>query len=187
MSDLKMSHEKMSDFVWFPLRKFAPVIKQRNLDLESFWNSLIFFNKKYMTSDLNMSHGKMPDFVSFSLFGFTLMMMMMNCFCGMVDRRKAFSSSLSSSRDPNLRHAASRVWTCAEPGFRLSWMKLCSSDNHYTTAPQSFSHKTEKFRFSKSLKYFNIFLSKKSQTSACPVKQCLIWVDNKFESVSLFE
>ena len=31
----------------------------------------------------------------------------------------------------NLRHAASRVWTCAEPEFRLSWMKLCSSDNHY--------------------------------------------------------
>ena len=30
------------------------------------------------------------------------MMMMMNCFCGMVDRRKA-----------NLRHAVSRTWTCA--------------------------------------------------------------------------
>ena len=28
----------------------------------------------------------------------------------------------------NLRHAASRVWTCAEPEFRLRWMKLCSSD-----------------------------------------------------------
>ena len=36
----------------------------------------------------------------------------------------------------NLRHTASRVWTCAEPEFRFSWMKLCSSDNHYTTAPQ---------------------------------------------------
>ena len=31
----------------------------------------------------------------------------------------------------NLRHAASRVWTCAESEFRLYWMKLCSSDNHY--------------------------------------------------------
>ena len=36
----------------------------------------------------------------------------------------------------NLRHAASKVWTSAEPEFWLSWMKLCSSDNHYTTAPQ---------------------------------------------------
>ena len=33
----------------------------------------------------------------------------------------------------NLRHAASMVWTCAKPGFRLRWMKLCSRDNHYTT------------------------------------------------------
>ena len=31
----------------------------------------------------------------------------------------------------NLRHAASRVWTCAESEFRLCLMKLCSSDNHY--------------------------------------------------------
>ena len=38
----------------------------------------------------------------------------------------------------NLRHAASRVWTCAESEFRLCGMKLCSSDNHYTTAPQVF-------------------------------------------------
>ena len=33
----------------------------------------------------------------------------------------------------NLWHTSSRVWTCTEPEFRLSWMKLCSSDNHYTT------------------------------------------------------
>ena len=32
-------------------------------------------------------------------------------------------------------HYESRIWTCAEPKFRVSWMKLCSSDNHYTTAP----------------------------------------------------
>ena len=31
----------------------------------------------------------------------------------------------------NLYYAVSRVWTCAEPEFRLSWIKLCSSDNHY--------------------------------------------------------
>ena len=68
-----------------------------------------------------------------------MMMMMMNCFCGMVDRRKAFS--LISSRDncqksspSRISNTPSRVWTCAEPEFRLSWMKLCSSDNHYTMA-----------------------------------------------------
>ena len=34
----------------------------------------------------------------------------------------------------NLWHAASRIWTCTELEFRLNWMKLCSSDNHHTTA-----------------------------------------------------
>ena len=28
----------------------------------------------------------------------------------------------------NLRHTASRIWTCAESEFRLCWVKLCSSD-----------------------------------------------------------
>ena len=35
----------------------------------------------------------------------------------------------------NLRHTASRIWTCADLEFRLCWIKLYSSDNHYTTAP----------------------------------------------------
>ena len=35
----------------------------------------------------------------------------------------------------NLQHAASRIWTFSEPEFRRSWMKSCSSDNLYTTAP----------------------------------------------------
>ena len=37
----------------------------------------------------------------------------------------------------NLRQTATRVWTCAEPELRLGWMKLCSNDNHYTTAPRA--------------------------------------------------
>ena len=36
----------------------------------------------------------------------------------------------------NLRHAASRIWSCAEHQFRFSWMKLCSSDNYYSTVPR---------------------------------------------------
>ena len=35
----------------------------------------------------------------------------------------------------NLWHTESRVWSCAEPEFRLSWIKLCSNDSHHTTAP----------------------------------------------------
>ena len=61
-------------------------------------------------------------------------------FCGMADQRKTFS--LISSQDHSQRYlpsrifgTPSRIWTCAEPEFRLCWMKFCSSDNHYTTAP----------------------------------------------------
>ena len=35
----------------------------------------------------------------------------------------------------NLRHTASRIWTCAELEFRLCWIKVYGSDNHYTTVP----------------------------------------------------
>ena len=66
-------------------------------------------------------------------------MLMMNCFCCMVERQKAFI--FISNRDqlweilifPNLRHSASRIWTSGEPEFRVSWMKLCSSDKRCTT------------------------------------------------------
>ena len=74
---------------------------------------------------------------------------LMNCFCGMVDRRKAFS--LISSRDHCQRSSSSRisdtpsrVCTCVEPEPRLSWMKLCSSDIRYTTAPPNFLIKLSK-------------------------------------------
>ena len=64
----------------------------------------------------------------------------MNCFCCMIDQRKPFS--LISSREiltiANLLQLASRSWTCAEPEFRPCWMKSCTSDNLYTTAPNIF-------------------------------------------------
>ena len=72
-----------------------------------------------------------------SYWSWLMMNKMMNCFCGMVGRQKAFS--FNSSRDHCQRSSpsqisSSRVWTCAEPEFRLTWMKLSSGDNHYSTA-----------------------------------------------------
>ena len=46
MSDLKMSHEKMSDFVSLLLLGFLSVTKLRHFDVESHWNTLIFLDKK---------------------------------------------------------------------------------------------------------------------------------------------
>ena len=70
------------------------------------------------------------------------MMMMMNCCCGMVDRRKAFS--LISSQDHCQRSSPLWISDTPQAGFEpaqslgsgLSWMKLCSSANHYTTDRQ---------------------------------------------------
>ena len=61
-----------------------------------------------------------------------LMTTMMNCFCGMIDWWKTFS--LISQPEPlsdfltiaNLWYETTRVWTCAEPEFSLSWEKLCA-------------------------------------------------------------
>ena len=67
-------------------------------------------------------------------------MMMMNCFCGMVDRRKAFS--LISIRDHCQRSSPWRIFDTPLAGFDpvqslssglVEWSR---SDNHYTTAPQ---------------------------------------------------
>ena len=71
-------------------------------------------------------------------------------FCGMVYRQKAFRLYFQPKPLPeiltiaNLRHAASRIRTCAEPEFSICWVKLCSSDNYYSTAPlmESFCKKS---------------------------------------------
>ena len=67
------------------------------------------------------------------------MMMMMNCFYGMVDRRKTFS--LISSWDHCQRSSPSRisrVWACAEPEFRL-WLWFLWKD--YVLTLETFSVK----------------------------------------------
>ena len=68
-------------------------------------------------------------------------LIMMNCFCAMVYRRKAFS--LISSWDHCQRFSPSQISdmqragfeTRSEPEITLRWLKLCSSDNHYTIIP----------------------------------------------------
>ena len=63
-----------------------------------------------------------------------MMMMMVNCFCGIIDQQKAFS--LISSPDHCQRSWPSQISHMQQAGFEpeQSWMKLCSSNNHYTTA-----------------------------------------------------
>ena len=66
--------------------------------------------------------------------------MKMNCFGGIIDRRKVLSL-ISIDRNyqiltiANLRHTANSICTFPKSEFSLCWMKLWNSGNHYTTAP----------------------------------------------------
>ena len=86
------------------------------------WKYILLSTHAYKFSDINTSC-KIE------------VMMMMNCFCGMVGRPNTFSLIFSQDHRQrtiaNLQHAAIRIWTCAERKFRLCWMMLCSSDSHY--------------------------------------------------------
>ena len=65
MSDLNISHEKMFDFVSFPLFGFHSLVFSHKMDKmdKSLWGFLI----KKMMSDLNMSCQTMPNLVEASL------------------------------------------------------------------------------------------------------------------------
>ena len=57
MSDLNISHGKMSGFVSFPFFGFTLFIKLRNFDFGSHWNILIFSDQEMM-SDLKYALSK---------------------------------------------------------------------------------------------------------------------------------
>ena len=69
-----------------------------------------------------------------------LQVLIVNCFCGTVNRQKAFS--LISSRERCQSSSPSQIYDTPRAGFApaqnlLSWMKLCNIDNHYTTVPHT--------------------------------------------------
>ena len=88
------------------------------------------------------------------------MMMMINCFCGMVDRRKVFMPYFQPGplseilTIANLWHAVSKVWTCAESEFRLCWTKLYSIDNLDKLDNTIFWKSLSKEMCAKSLNFF---------------------------------
>ena len=78
ISNLNMSHEKMSGFVWFPLSRITLVIKLRNFHFESHWNILIFSDEERYGLKFECVSWKNVWYVSFPLFGFTLVIKLGN-------------------------------------------------------------------------------------------------------------
>ena len=66
-----------------------------------------------------------------------MMMIMMNCFCGMVDRRKAFS--LISSRDHCQRSSSSRISLSISCEVHAYW-SIKSSENVFMKRPSHSLH-----------------------------------------------
>ena len=95
-----------------------------------------------MVSGLNMSHGKTSEFVTFPLLGFTLVIKWRK---SLKYIEKSFHKKYGVGLDYVLWK---NVWFCF-----ISIVQV------------HFSHKTQKFRFWKSLKYFNIFWWKKDIVS----------------------
>ena len=97
--------------------------------------------QKKMMSDLNISHGKMPDFVSCPLLGFNLVMKLRN-----FDFESQWNTLICFDKK------------------RCVWFKYVQWKNVWFCFISSvwfhFSHKTEKFQFWKSLKYFNVLIKK---------------------------
>ena len=123
------------------------------------------------------------------------MKMMMNCFFGMVDRRKAFS--LIFSRDHCQRSSTTRIsdspWAGFELAqnlswmkFRLSWMKLCSKNKG----------SYRKWRFSSNIKLSlrsnalifdkvgNVFLVSMIVTSNLIVSWCFCFINKEVKKCS---
>ena len=65
-------------------------------------------------------------------------LLIMKCFRGIAVGWKAIfpaGTTVGDSRHRKSPTHREKIWTWAEPEFRLCPMKLCSSDNYYTTVP----------------------------------------------------
>ena len=140
MSDLNMPHGKMSDFISLPLFGFTLVIKPRNFDFESHWNTLIFFDKK--------RYGVRFEYVPWKNVWFYFISIAWVHFSHKTVKLwfwkslKYFSVfMIKKDLVSNLNMSYGNAWFCF---ISIVWIH--------------FSHKTEKLWFWNSLKYFNIFL-----------------------------
>ena len=131
-------------------------MKLKDVKYKNHWSILVFCNQWKMKSDLNKSYGKMSDFVSFLFLGLTLVIKLRN----FDFERNTLIFFVKKGYGVRFECFLSKNgWFCF---ISIVWVH--------------FSRKTEKFRFWKSLKYFQIFeLKKWCQIWIPPVKQCLIW------------
>ena len=139
VTDLNMSHRKMSDFVSFPLFGFTLVIKLRNFDFESHWNTLIFFDKK--------RYGVRFEYVPWKNVWFCFISIVWVHFSHKTEKFRFWKSLKYFNIFDERRYGVRFEYV----PWKNVWFYFISIVWSY------FSHKTEKFQFERSLKHFNIF------------------------------
>ena len=142
--------------VWFCFTSTLWVHFSHKTEKFLFWKALKNFNSFFFFK-YGVRHQyvpwKMSDFFSFSLFGFTLVIKLRNFDFESHWKTLIVFFFLNMVSDINISHEKCLIFF-----IFIVWVH--------------FSHKTEKFWFWRSLKYFNVFFHNK--VWLCPVKQCLI-------------
>ena len=80
----------------------------------------------------------------------------------------------------SLQYTASSIWTCPEPELGLSLMKLCSSDNYYSTATQQPSNNEIIIRTSINIRssitiWYRIIMKSQIIRSRITISRSWIW------------
>ena len=129
----------ISCVILFYLIMFTFTMRLKRANYSSHWNILIFYSQQKITLDLNMFHDKCQILISIPLFGFTSVIKLRNF---NFERHWIILIFFDKDRYGVIFEYApwKNVWYC-----------------FISIVGVHVSHKTEKFRFWKSLKYFNIF------------------------------
>ena len=136
LSDLQMCRLNLFHFTCLHL---ILKMKWKDAKYKSHWNIFIFCDQWKMMSDLNKSYGKIPDFVSFPLFRFIAVIKLTN-----IDSESHWNILIFFDKKRyGVRFENVPLGNILFCFIIIVWVH--------------FSHKTEKYRFWKSLKYFNLF------------------------------
>ena len=127
------------NFVSLSLFVFTFAIKLKSDNYEIHWNILVLYDHRKKMSDLNASHRKISGFVSFPLFDFILVIKLKNF---------NFESHWNTLIFFDKKNYGVRF-------KHVPWknVSICFISIFWV----HFIHKTKKFRFGRSLKYFNVF------------------------------
>ena len=127
------------NFISLSLFVFTFAMKLKSANYKIHWNVLALYDHWKIMSDLDVFHGKLSGFVSFPSFGFTLVIKLKN-----FDLESHWNTLTFLDKKRYSVRFKDVTWKNVWIFFiSIVWVH--------------FIHKTKKFGFGRSLKYFNVF------------------------------